>query len=207
MRIAHLLAQAIALFLLSSSAFAILAPAASDAAATPDNRVLRATHALDRRAPKPPALPSIERIMAELSVAPNTSLVYSGVYLARTLEPAKQRLRPYRVVNDHFRRPAFSKQWEAWPEHNDEFWRRASAAFARLSAGHVLVVLPYGKPWRSDSVWELYERPVLLTNPRVTKVEAVYDDPAHTRQTIWDAAKRAGIMLDPRRRLQGSNAA
>lgn len=155
MRGLHLLKTAI-VGLLAIGSLANPLPVEEDDAASLDIRI----RALGKRATTPP-LPTVDECKAQLTVAKDTSLFYSGPggYAKKARDAIKDPKRPYlskyKILGQMWKDPAWQNQWQNDEDASVKFFDICSQAMAKASTGTVYVILPEdtGTNWKAGTVW------------------------------------------------------
>ena len=131
-------------------------PVEEDDAAGLDIRI----RSLGKRAPTPP-LPTVDECKAQLTVAKDTSLFYSGPggYAKKARDAIKDPKRPYlakyKILGQMWKDPAWQNQWQNDEAASVKFFDICSQAMAKASTGTVYTLLPdgTGTNWQAGTVW------------------------------------------------------
>ncbi|KAI4859379.1 hypothetical protein F4820DRAFT_439979 [Hypoxylon rubiginosum] len=127
----------------------------------------------DKRAPP---LPTVEECKAQLNVASDSTLFYSGPsgYAGKARQAIKARdyLKAYKILGQMWKNPSWQNQWQNDEQASKDFFDICSQALAEASSGTVYVLLPEDKArnWQSGTVWDRKEWPNIPSNAKVIRI-------------------------------------
>jgi hypothetical protein len=172
-------------FALASNVFAAPFPIPDGSLDTPEvfSRDGELILNLQRRAP----VPTVDEMEKHIRVPKDKALFYSG-------DTGSLMNDAYTYAQKHGLKvitELFQETWAApWEKSSDakvvaEFWDNISGAMAKASSGTVHVLLPTtttGTNWKSGTVWDRIEWPLLKTNSQVHQIIRV--NPTNSNQEV-----------------------
>lgn len=133
-------------------------------------------------AEKRTTLPTVEECKAQLNVAKDTTLFYSGpggyASKARKAIKARSELKGYQILAMKWKDSSWQNTWMNDEATSKEFFNICSRALAEKTSGTAYVMLPKdtGTNWQSGTVWDKYEWDYIPKSVKVIRINPDDDD-------------------------------